>query len=71
MTPILFLSGRNSGAPINNVFPPLNEAPEYLLSLLNGNATLTPALNSRSYCSANALAVALLSFVALKTLEIA
>ena len=71
ITPALFLIGINSGAPKIYVLPPLNEAPEYLFSLLNGRATLTPVDNSKSNSCFNALAVAFLSLVAHKTLEIA
>ena len=54
-----------------NVLPPLNVAPEYLFSLLNGKATATPALNSKSKYAFRAVAVAFLSFVAHMTLETA
>ena len=54
-----------------NVLPPLNEAPEYLFSLLNGNATATPALSSKSKYAFKAVAVAFLSLVAHITLETA
>ena len=47
-----------------NVLSPLKEAPEYLLSLLNGRATNTSFDNCKSKYSLNALAVPLLSFVA-------
>ena len=71
MTPALLTNGINSGAPIIKVLPPLNVAPEYLFSLLNGKETKTPALNSKSKYAFKAVAVAFLSLVAHITLDTA